>query len=119
MSRHVSSLTTRTARPAAPAAADARHLVAPRTVVTSPETRLEYRVERLLGAGGFGQAYLATRLETEYDVLTTLTNLPYKLARWVDRDVVPYYKVRWGRIKRVNSVDDWNSGSSFKERRYA
>jgi peptide chain release factor 3 len=30
---------------------------------------------------------LQSRLETEYNVETTLTNLPYKLARWVDRDV--------------------------------
>ena len=30
---------------------------------------------------------LASRLETEYGVETTLQNLPYKLARWVDRDV--------------------------------
>ena len=30
--------------------------------VTSPETRLQYRVERFLGSGGFGQAFLARRL---------------------------------------------------------
>jgi serine/threonine-protein kinase len=30
-------------------------------VVVSPETGLEYRVERLVGAGGYGQAYLARR----------------------------------------------------------
>ncbi|HUR80689.1 MAG TPA: peptide chain release factor 3 [Thermoanaerobaculia bacterium] len=30
---------------------------------------------------------LASRLETEYGVETSMTSLPYKLARWVDRDV--------------------------------
>ena len=30
---------------------------------------------------------LASRLETEYGVETSMTTLPYKLARWVDRDV--------------------------------
>jgi serine/threonine-protein kinase len=38
-----------------------RYLLAPRQVVTSPETLLSYEVERFLGEGGFGQVFLAHR----------------------------------------------------------
>ena len=40
---------------------DASQLLVPTQVIFSPETKLQYRIERMLGAGGFGQAYLATR----------------------------------------------------------
>jgi serine/threonine protein kinase len=36
--------------------------VAPGQIVTSPESRLQYRIQRFVGRGGFGHAYLATRL---------------------------------------------------------
>ncbi|MEO8380468.1 MAG: peptide chain release factor 3 [Acidobacteriota bacterium] len=46
------------------------------------------RSEPILGVVGELQfEVLQSRLQTEYDVETTLSNLPYKLARWVDRDV--------------------------------
>jgi serine/threonine protein kinase len=37
-------------------------------VITSPETRLRYHVDRQLGQGGFGQAFLAARLDRSADV---------------------------------------------------
>ena len=62
MSRNPWTATTRTAfggrvRPAKP-----EHLLAPNQVVQSPETNVQFRVDHLIGEGGFGQAYLARRI---------------------------------------------------------
>jgi serine/threonine protein kinase len=46
---------------ASPSRPDAQ-LLAPNQVVRSSETGLSYRIGRLLGQGGFGQVFLATRL---------------------------------------------------------
>jgi serine/threonine-protein kinase len=46
----------------------AEQLLVPSQVIASPETRLHYRIERLLGAGGYGQVYLATRRGRSADI---------------------------------------------------
>src|SRR5438105_4428018 len=53
---------TTLAMSAASRAARGKALLLPQQVIASPETKLQYRIDILLGQGGFGQAYLATRI---------------------------------------------------------
>jgi len=54
-------MTTRTAT-VSRTARTAGNLLTPGDIIRGPESRLAYRVQRAIGAGGFGQAYLARRL---------------------------------------------------------
>jgi serine/threonine-protein kinase len=70
--RNPSTATTRSLRSAPAASELGRLLLVPGQVIASPETRLEYRIERLLGEGGFGQAHLARRLGRSSRVAETV-----------------------------------------------
>ena len=60
--RSFASATTRATRSIHVPVRHPHRLLVAGQVVESPETHLQYRVERLLGEGGYGQAYLAHRL---------------------------------------------------------
>jgi serine/threonine-protein kinase len=72
MPSHATAATTRTVRPGPRAGGREAFLLIPAETVISPETGLEYRVDRLLGEGGFGQVYLARRLGRSSDVPETV-----------------------------------------------
>jgi eukaryotic-like serine/threonine-protein kinase len=57
-----SSATTRQTRSIHVPIEGSELLLVPSQIIASPETRLQYRIERLLGQGGYGQAYLAHRI---------------------------------------------------------
>jgi serine/threonine-protein kinase len=60
--------TTRTTRSIRVPRRGSSDLLVPGQTIQSPETRLQYRIERMLGQGGFGQAYLARRVSASAEV---------------------------------------------------
>lgn len=84
MERRLSRATTRTRRSAKGAAA--YPLLRSDQIVHSPETGVRYRVERLLGFGGYGQVYLSRRVTPASDIpeVLCIKISPYILAFTAD-----------------------------------
>ncbi|MFL6279948.1 MAG: protein kinase domain-containing protein [Vicinamibacterales bacterium] len=72
MSRHPWTATTRTTRSLHIARPRGDRFLEPGQVVESPETHVRYRTDRLIGEGGFGQVYLATRVGDSTSVPETV-----------------------------------------------
>src|SRR4029079_14499615 len=64
--------TTRSTRSIHVPRAHPHRMLAPGQIVESPETGLQYRIEHMLGEGGFGQAYRARRLGRSKHVPATV-----------------------------------------------
>jgi len=65
---HASAATTRTVAATRRLLGHREPLLSGGDLIVNPESGLQYRVERLLGQGGFGQVYLATRLRRSAEV---------------------------------------------------
>ena len=78
MEKRFSQATTRTRRPARSSASP---LLTPGQIVFSADTEERYRIERLLGFGGYGQVYLSRRLATSSTIPETLC---IKASHYID-----------------------------------
>jgi len=67
-STEASRMTTRTATSARGRPPGTNQLLQPGHVIESPETSVQYAIDRVLGEGGFGQVFLARRLGRSRDV---------------------------------------------------
>jgi serine/threonine-protein kinase len=81
VSDRISSAITRTATAPPTAGRTGGNLLAIGQIIASPETRLEYQIERLIGQGGFGQVYLAARRGRSTFVPDTVC---IKISRHID-----------------------------------
>jgi eukaryotic-like serine/threonine-protein kinase len=81
MANQLSRATTRAVRPLRSRAQHDPFLLIPTETITSPETGLSYRIERLLGEGGFGQVYLTRRIGRSSIVPQTVC---IKVSRRID-----------------------------------
>jgi serine/threonine-protein kinase len=84
MLRNAAVATTRTATRGHEPQPREGSLLHPGQTLTSPETQLEYRIEWLLGQGGFGQVYLAKRTGVSAHVPETVCiKVSTKMDGWL------------------------------------